>query len=172
MLNKRIKRCLNKTKRLGYAVIGVHAYIELLDKSSEEGCSYSMNYFSKELIHLQDALIGTLINGPRPQVQALGAQLLASYIRAQSKVENQVTAIDQLMGSVIHLMLGERESSDDGQPSTSSSQAHSRRGTTSDAVKSACMLCIREYIEFCHKLRTIPDQVGWWLGIELNFELL
>ena len=97
---------------MGMVHIGVQAYIEFLDKSSEEECSYSFAYISRELVQQPDALVGgafldprdhrswirssvychscpysqimALINHPTSSIaQAHGADLLAAFIRAQ-----------------------------------------------------------------------------------------
>ncbi|GAX72888.1 hypothetical protein CEUSTIGMA_g343.t1 [Chlamydomonas eustigma] len=134
----------------------------MLDKSVLPDSSYTMNYFTKELIHIPDALISTLINGPLAVAQALGAKLLASYIHAQDNVENQVTAVDQLMQSVLGQMLGRLDLSahrpnDMQAGSGDHSQNAAWIGRMQEDCKAAWMLCIQEYILLCHRLNIVPD---------------
>ena len=87
-LTRRIKRMLDKGQ-YGMVLIGVHAYIDLLDRSAEvDLTSYSFAFFSRELVHPPDALIKTLLMHTNPKAQALGSDLLAAYIRSQVWVES------------------------------------------------------------------------------------
>ena len=55
-LTRKIKWALYE-QQIGYVRIAVAAYSQLLDMSTEEDSSYSLNYFSKELIHQPDAMV-------------------------------------------------------------------------------------------------------------------
>jgi hypothetical protein len=47
---------MNK-KQLGMVSIGVSAYIEILERTADEACSYSFSYVSRELVSQPDALV-------------------------------------------------------------------------------------------------------------------
>ena len=69
---------------MGMVLIGVYAYIQLLDKSTEvDLISYSFAFFTRELVQQPDALIKTLLDHSSPTAMALGADLLAAFIRSQ-----------------------------------------------------------------------------------------
>ena len=68
---------------------------------------------------------------------------------SQSEVESQVAAVEHLMGSIVHLMLGRG-------PSSSAAKPGGGRATSDKATKVACMLSIQEYIVFCHRLKILP----------------
>jgi hypothetical protein len=51
----------------GSVKVAVTAYCQLLDHSSEEGCSYTFTYFNKELIHQPDAMVRRPAAGPPPE---------------------------------------------------------------------------------------------------------
>jgi hypothetical protein len=55
-LTRRIKQALYD-HHLGYVKIAVNAYCYLLDQSTDEDSSYSLNYFTKELIDQPDAVV-------------------------------------------------------------------------------------------------------------------
>ena len=55
-LTRKIKWALYE-QQIGYVRIAVAAYSQLLDMSTEEDSSYSLNYFAKELIHQPDAMV-------------------------------------------------------------------------------------------------------------------
>jgi len=55
-ITKRIKKFMNK-KQLGMVSIGVSAYIEILERTADEACSYSFSYVSRELVSQPDALV-------------------------------------------------------------------------------------------------------------------
>ncbi|KAG1672553.1 hypothetical protein FOA52_010653, partial [Chlamydomonas sp. UWO 241] len=113
-LTRRIKLALTDGN-LGYARIGVAAYVFLLDNSSSsKDKSYSLNYFTKELIQPPDAVINTLLVEPRPEVRALGAELLSAFIRAQSEVENQAAAVKPLVKTLCVTLVAPDEPSASG----------------------------------------------------------
>lgn len=71
-LTRRIKKALYD-QELGYVKVAVSAYVCLLDKSTEEGSTYTFNYFSKELIHQPDTVVrglGGRVAGMRFQPSA------------------------------------------------------------------------------------------------------
>lgn len=61
-LTRRIKKALYD-RQLGYVKVAVHAYITLLDKSTDEDSTYTFNYFSKELINQPDTVVCYTLHG-------------------------------------------------------------------------------------------------------------
>lgn len=48
-------------KQMGMVLIGVATYIEILERTVDEACSYSFSYVNRELVSQPDALVRTLV---------------------------------------------------------------------------------------------------------------
>ena len=84
----------------------------------------------------------------------------------QTEVENQVAAVEQLMGSIVRLVLGRGPK---GSSVAGASKAGGRgQGTSNEAVKVACMLSIQEYIGFCHRLKILPELLEEAAAVDLQ----
>lgn len=46
---------------MGMVLIGVATYIEILERTVDEACSYSFSYVNRELVSQPDALVRTLV---------------------------------------------------------------------------------------------------------------
>ncbi|KAG1664425.1 hypothetical protein FOA52_009747 [Chlamydomonas sp. UWO 241] len=155
-LTRRIKLALTDGN-LGYARIGVAAYVFLLDNSSSsKDKSYSLNYFTKELIQPPDAVINTLLVEPRPEVRALGAELLSAFIRAQSEVENQAAAVKPLVKTLCATLVAPDKPGGGGGIVANGVVGGGGAGA---AVRVAGMAAIREYVLFHVRTKTMPELV-------------
>ncbi len=107
----------------------------------------SMRFWASIYLHHQ---IKTLLSDPQPAVQSMGAQLMASFIRAQSAAENQFAAVEDLMGShVVRLGLAAVAAKDED-------------------YKAAFLICIREYILLCNKLKALSQGLSLLEGIHVS----
>ncbi|GAX72889.1 hypothetical protein CEUSTIGMA_g344.t1 [Chlamydomonas eustigma] len=155
-LFRRITKAVEEGQH-GFVLVGVHAYMDLLDKSTEDGSGYSFNYFSKELVHQPNALILKLVSNSKPVLQALGAQLLVSFIKSQDAVENQVAIVDQLILYNIATLLGYVPKPPSGTPaSLLRIPVISVQPSKDEAVKASCLLSLREYLLLSQRMNVAP----------------
>ncbi|GFR39927.1 hypothetical protein Agub_g3 [Astrephomene gubernaculifera] len=133
-LTRRIKHALYN-KQFGYVKIAVQTYKYLLAKTGDDGSNFTFTYFAKELIDEPDTVMRTLLAHPEPLVKGLGAELLASYIKAQNPVEHQMRAVQPLVSTVCEL---------------------ARRKSGQQQLTLACLRAVAEFVGLCHELRTLP----------------
>ena len=48
-------------KQMAMVLIGVATYIEILERTGDEACSYSFSYVNRELVSQPDALVRILV---------------------------------------------------------------------------------------------------------------
>ncbi|GIL43986.1 hypothetical protein Vafri_1578 [Volvox africanus] len=145
-LTRRMKKEL-RNQGYGQAKIAVYTYKYLLSKSSEEGSNFTFSYFTKELIDEPDAVIKTLLAHPEPIVKRFGAELLGSYIKAQSPVQHQLSAVEPLVVTVCELA---GHSGGDQQ------------------LKVSSLGAIAEYVGLCHELKMLPTKLEEIMGAVLK----
>ncbi|EFJ45059.1 hypothetical protein VOLCADRAFT_118567, partial [Volvox carteri f. nagariensis] len=145
-LTRRMKKEL-RNRGYGQAKIAIYTYKYLLVKSMDEESNFTFNYFTKELIDEPDAVVKTLLAHPEPMVKRFGAELLGSYIRAQSPVEHQLKAIEPLVATVCEV---------------------AGQGAGEQQLKIASLGAIAEYVELCHELKVLPTKLEESMGAVLK----
>ncbi|KAG2487550.1 hypothetical protein HYH03_013829 [Edaphochlamys debaryana] len=141
-LTRRIKKELTN-RQYGYVKVAVRAYRVLLAKSLEEESPFTYGFFAKELIEEPDTVILTLLAHPDPFVQALGADLLASYIQAQSAVDHQMRSVEPLVTRASGL----------------AQKGGSEQGASAQATTLACLRAVDSFVGLCQELKTLPPNL-------------
>ena len=141
-LARRIIKDINQAESRGYVKIAVAAYCNLLRHSIDEGSSYTYGYFTQELIEPPMSIFPTLLGHSSAYIQALGADLLASFISAQGPVDNQASLLEKYMATITRLVIGEKGTK--------------VKGTQDETLKASCLHAIDEYVLFCIRLKILP----------------
>ncbi|KXZ45302.1 hypothetical protein GPECTOR_56g398 [Gonium pectorale] len=134
-LTRRIKQELY-SKRYGFVKVAVYTYKYLLAKTADEDSKFTFTYFAKELIDEPDAVIRTLLSHPEPLIKSLGADLLASYIKAQNPVDHQMRAVAPLVSAACELAR--------------------RGGSAQQQLTIASLRAVAAFLGLCHDLKTLP----------------
>ncbi|GLC39468.1 hypothetical protein PLESTF_000834200 [Pleodorina starrii] len=145
-LTRRLKKDL-RNRVYGQVKVAVYTYKYLLSKSSEEGSNFTFSYFAKELIDEPDVVLKTLLGHTDPMVRRFGAELLASYIKAQSPVEHQLKLVEPLVTTVCEL---------------------AGQAGGDEQLKMASLNAIAEYVGLCHELKMLPTKLEEIMGAVLK----
>lgn len=78
-------------------------------------------------------------------------ELHSHFSALQTDVDHQVAAVESLMGSIVRIMLGRGPKASEGNSVEGKVMA-----ATVEATKISCIRAIKEYINFCHRLKVLP----------------
>lgn len=180
-LYRRVCAALRSGSSQGDVKSAVYTYCMLLYRSLDPTAKYTFSYFSPELIGRRVAVIPLLLGGDatgsagsggastspsslqqHPYMQALGAELLAAYTRAQSHADHKVSEIEALVPRVCALAAAPPPDGPAAQAASSIAPQHLAQRRTS------ALHALQEYLTLCHRLAVLPQHMATILSAVLS----